>query len=164
MLGGLSRLFSRPTTLEQQVGARLEDEQVAELFFLRPQVSAGGAGGARLAGQTLANLEASFFQSADLAGIVGQQANLLQTEGAQGSGRKPVIAQVGGEAEAAVGFDGIGAAILERIGLDLAEQADPPSFLRLVKDDAHSRTGDAPQGEFELGAAITAQRMKNVSR
>ena len=47
-----------------------------------------------------------------------------------------VVAHIGTEAQLFVGLDGIGAGVLQLVGLDLVEQADAAAFLAQVEQGA----------------------------
>ncbi|MNQ60504.1 hypothetical protein D3C85_747860 [compost metagenome] len=74
-----------------------------------------------------------------------------------------VVALVGAEAQALVGFHRIGAAILQLVGADLVQQADAATFLAQVEQYATAGVGDGAQGGFELEAAIATQAEQRVA-
>ncbi len=82
---------------------------------------------------------------------------------AQNGAGQIVIAEVGIEAELTVGFDGVGAVILQLVGAQLIEKANSPPFLKLVDQQPAAFGGDGSEGDFELGAAIAAQAVKDVA-
>ena len=66
-----------------------------------------------------------------------------------------VVAEVGREAEAFVGLDGVGTRVLERVGLELVEEADAPALLAAQVDD-HAATGGVDAGR--VGGHVDAER------
>ena len=73
-----------------------------------------------------------------------------------------VIAQVAIEAQLLVGFDGIGAAVLEFVGAQFVEQADAAALLELVDQQSAAGLGDAVEGDLQLRPAVAAQAVKDV--
>ena len=73
---------------------------------------------------------------ATLFGIVGEQPHLVDPERAQHRRGMAIVALVVGEAEAAVGIDGVEPAVLERIGAQLVGEADAAPFLPQVEQHA----------------------------
>ena len=61
---------------------------------------------------------------------------LAQAKVAQDLGADAVVAQVDGEAEMAVGLDGVESVVLQLIGEQLVGQPDAPTLLAHVKDDS----------------------------
>lgn len=79
-----------------------------------------------------------------------------------GSGQL-VVAEVALEAELFVGFDGVGAPILELIGAEFIHESDAAALLKLVDDQASASGANFGQCNFELGPAVAAQAMENVA-
>ena len=103
------------------------------------------------------DLKVETFQSHDLFRIVREEANTMQAEIDQNLGAEAVFAQVGLEAEAFVGFDGVESALLERIGVDLVGEADSPSLLAHVNKNAFTLFLNALQGIVQLRPAVAPQ-------
>jgi len=83
----------------------------------------------------------------------------------QDSGRQLVLARVDRLADADVGVDRIEPLVLQRISLDLLEEADAPALVeRQIDENAVGRRRNPPQRGFELRAAVAAERMKDVAR
>ncbi len=61
-----------------------------------------------------------------------------------------VVTLVGGKAQALVGFDGIGAAVLQLVGADLVHQANATAFLTQVQQHATAFACDGAHGGFQL--------------
>jgi hypothetical protein len=74
-----------------------------------------------------------------------------------------IVALVGGETQALVGFDGIGAAILQLVGADLVQQADATAFLAQIQQHATAFTGDGLHGGFQLRAAVAALTEQRIA-
>ena len=73
-----------------------------------------------------------------------------------------VLALVGAEAQLLVGFDGIVALGLERVGPDLVREADTASLLIEVHENAAPFGRDPLEGGLQLLAAVTLRRVKDV--
>ena len=56
------------------------------------------------------------------------------------------------------------AAILQLIRAELVHQTDPAAFLMLIDKDSAAFLTDGISRKFELGAAIAAQAMENITR
>src|SRR5690606_26461892 len=69
-----------------------------------------------------------------------------------------------GEAEHAVGIDGVGALRLECIGPDLVGEADAAAFLTQIEDGAVSASGDLLLRGLELLFAIALERAEDLAR
>ena len=137
---------------------------MAEFALLDAQVGAVAAGGRRLAGDAFDNLNAGADESVNFFRVVGEQADTAQAEETQGVGGQGVGAAVGGEAQPAVGFHGVEAAVLQLVGAQLIHQADAPALLGLIEQHTGAGASDAAQGQFELGAAVAALRRKSIAR
>ena len=108
------------------------------------------------------DLEAIAFETDDLAGVVCDQAQTARPQLRQDLCANAILAQVGIETQLLVGLDGIHALFLQRVGVDLVGQADAAALLAHIEDDALALFLDHTHGLFELTAAITATRMKDV--
>ena len=75
-----------------------------------------------------------------------------------------VVAQVALKAELFVGFDRVGAVVLQLIGAEFVEQPDAAAFLVLVNQQAGAFLRDAFERDLELRAAIAAQAVEDVAR
>ena len=62
-----------------------------------------------------------------------------------------------------VRLDGVEPLLLQLVGLQLAEEADPAALLREVEDHALALRLDPAQRELELLAAVTAERVEDVA-
>jgi len=82
------------------------------------------------------DIDAALFQRGYLARIVGHQAQALDAEVLQHWQTNRVAAQIRRESQLLIGFNRIGAAILQMIGAHLVEQTDATAFLAQIKQDA----------------------------
>jgi hypothetical protein len=117
---------------------------VAEFVLFGAQVFARVVAGGRAAGDTFDYANAGFFELLHFVGIVGEQADGLQSE-------------------LAIGFDGIEALVLELVGLQFIDESDAAPFLGKVQDDSGRLFRDLFQGKFQLRAAVAALRGEDVS-
>ena len=103
------------------------------------------------------------LQAEDLLRVVGEDPDARQTEVDEDLGADPVVAQVGGQAELQVGVNRVEALLLELVGAELVEQADPATLLGEVEQDALPLPLDRRQRRLELLAAVAAQRVEDVA-
>ena len=75
-----------------------------------------------------------------------------------------IVARVGAVTQGRVRLDGIEPLVLEIIGADLLDQADPPPLLGQVDECADPLGADHLQGHAELVAAVAPQRIEQVAR
>ena len=75
----------------------------------------------------------------------------------------PVVAQVGREPEPQVRVDGVEPFLLQLVGAQLVQQADPAALLAEVQQHAATLALDHRQRRLELLAAIAAQRVEHVA-
>ncbi len=99
----------------------------------------------------------------DLARVVGHQLESADAEMLQHRHTDIVAAHVSPETEALIGFDGIGAAILQLIGANLVEQTDAAAFLTQIEQHAAAFGGNALERFLQLIAAVTAHREEGVA-
>lgn len=138
-------------------------KQMSKLLPLGIQVALGCGVRFHFAGHALDHLNSSSFDGGNLLRIVGEQANLLQSEGFQDFAGKLELAMVCLEAEALVGLDGVKSFILQLVGLELGHQADSTTFLLLIDQDARAGLGDHLQGHLQLLTAVAAERAKHIT-
>ena len=74
-----------------------------------------------------------------------------------------VVALVGAVAEGEVGLDGVEPLVLEGVGAELLDQADPPPLLGQVDQGADPLAADHLEGQVELVAAVAAERVEQVA-
>ena len=138
-------------------------QRVAHLVALGPQVGLVVGVGCGFDRHLLADREAVALEPDDLLRVVGEDADAGQAEVAEDLGADPVVAQVGGQAELEVGLDRVRALLLQLVGLELVEQADPATLLREVEQDAAALLLDLGQGRDQLLAAVTAHAVEDVA-
>ena len=114
-------------------------------------------------GSALHHLEAVAFDAHDLLRVVGEDLEVLDAQVHQDLRADAVVTKVGAEAERVVGLDRVLALILELVGLELVEQADPAPFLAHVDEDAAPLVLDDGQRLVELGAAVAAVGAEDVA-
>src|SRR5262245_32294219 len=113
---------------EGKVPGMSVDQQVAELVALDVEVAGVGLGARRDDGHAPAHREPVALDADQLHGIVGEHADLRQAEVEQDLRPYSIVAQVGLEAQLAVGFHGVVSPVLQRVGAQLVEQTDAPPF------------------------------------
>ncbi len=138
-------------------------EQVAHLVLLGAQVADIVVLRRDLDGLAPGDAQAVALQRDDLLGVVGHDADRRQAEIGEDLRAGAVVAQVRREAELHVGLDGVEALLLERVGLELVDEADAAALLAHVQDDAGALRLDAPQRLRKLLAAVAAQRAEGVA-
>src|SRR5689334_1020729 len=142
----------------------LRRQQVAELVALRAHVARALAVLRLHNRHPLVHAQTVALESDQLAGVVGDRANRMETEVEEDLRANAVIPQIGLEAKLLVGLHRVSAVILELVRLELVEEADAPPLLIQIHDDATPLDGDHLHRGVELPAAIAAQRMEHVSR
>src|SRR3989442_11041696 len=96
-----------------------ERQQVSHFLLLGLEVSAGILVGGDFEGYPLDDLEAVPPEGRELAGIVGQHADLPASEVAEDLRPDAVVPVVGLESELVIGLDGVPAPVLQLIGAQL---------------------------------------------
>src|SRR5580693_3214264 len=102
---------------------------VAELVALCDQIAEvvrGDGGGQR---DTGGDVDTAIGQPAHLGRVVGQQAYRAHAQVGQHLGAGRVLARIDGQAEFGVGVHRVGTRVLQFVGLQLAEQADPATLV-----------------------------------
>src|SRR5450631_244509 len=103
------------------------------------------------------------LQSLDLARVVGSQADRPDTDGLQHRRSIVVAPAVGGQPETKVRVYSVGSGVLLHVRAELVEQADAASFMTgRVDQDAAALSGEHAKSQFELSAAVAAQRAERV--
>src|SRR6056297_3071156 len=144
--------------------SRLDLQDVSELLLLGPQVFQVVGVGHDLERSTLDDLDPAAADPGPLAGIVGEQADLTDSEIGEDLRAHAIVAEIGREAELEVRLDRVEPLlVLELVGLDLVRQPDPSPLLPHVEQDAGPGLRNRPKRGVELLAAITAQRSERVS-
>ena len=131
-------------------------DQVAHFFVLGLEVALEGWFAGDGGGDALGDEDAGGFEAADFVRVVGDEADGRDLEVFEDFGGELEVAVVGFVAQLLVGFDGIGALVLELVGAELGHEADAAAFLLLVEEDAGALVGDASEGEVELVVAVAA--------
>ncbi len=99
-----------------------------------------------------------------LSGLLVSSRTLRDAQVAQDLGGGAVVAGVGGQAEVEVGVDGVAAAVLQLVGLQLGDQADPPALVAAQVDDDAAALGDDPLERLvELRPAVAAVAAEHVA-
>ncbi len=109
-------------------------------------------------------VEPAVDEGVGLLGIVGEQADLRQPEILEELNADAIVARVGFVSQRQVGFHRVEPFVLQRVGLDLLDQADAAALLRQINQHAGAFLGDHLQGHVELIATIAAQRSQHVAR
>src|ERR1051326_4016695 len=104
------------------------------------------------------------LETDELARIVRDRPDRFQPQVEQDLRSDSVIAEVGLESELLVGLDGIGAAVLKLVRLELVEQSDPATFLVEIDDDPAAFGVDHWHRRLEMPAAVATERVKDVAR
>src|SRR4051812_7953459 len=83
----------------------------------------------------LGHIDSMRCESGDLLGVIAQQTDTRYTSVAEHVGANAVVTSVRREAKREVRLDRVEPPLLERIGFDLVEEADPAPFLTEVHYD-----------------------------
>jgi len=135
---------------------------VTHFLFLGREIAVG-AGDVGLTGDAFGDPDAGVLQGGDFARVVGEEADGGDAEVAEDGGGEFVVAEIGFKAEGLVSFYRVVTVILEFVGADFVDQADAAALFIFVDDEAAAFFGDEFEREFELGAAIAAEGMEDVT-
>src|SRR5437899_809267 len=102
-----------------------ELENMSELLFFRLEVLLRRFGRRDFEGDALDDLQAEAFDRDVLRGVVRHQPDLADTEVAQDLRSGAVVADVGSEAELRVCLDRVVSLLLQLVGFQFVDQADP---------------------------------------
>ncbi len=95
--------------------------------------------------------EAIPLDAGPLGGVVRHQPHGRHAQVAEDLGSDAVVASVLGQSEIEIRLDGVPAGVLDRIGLELVHEADPPAFVSTdVQHHAGPDLGDLPERLIEL--------------
>ena len=119
------------------VQASRSGRTVAHPVPLGQQVGEVVVVGVRRQRDPLGDGDAVLLEVGDLVGVVGHQPDRADPEVLEDLGRGAVVAGVGRQAEVEVGVDGVAAAVLELVGLQLGDQPDPAALVA-AQVDHHS--------------------------
>ena len=77
---------------------------------------------------------------------------------------RPVVAGIGGEPELEVGLHRVGAGVLQLVGAQLVQQADPPALVAAeVEHDAASLVSHPLHRGRQLGSAVATRRPEDIA-
>ena len=138
-------------------------EQVTHFAFFGLQIAARGFRNTGLAGNSFHHLDPAAFQLPDFFRIIREQADFLCAKFIQDLRGEIVIARVRGEPQFLIGFHRIHSAVLKFVSAKLIHQADAAAFLWQIEKYAGGSLPDFLERQFELCAAIAAQRRKDIS-
>ena len=112
---------------------------MAELRPFRLQVSGVLVRRGRFEPHPIFDAQTVSLESDELRRVIGEYSDGAQAQIQQDLRADTVLAKVGLEPQPLVGFDGVGALILQRICLELVLQADATTFLVEVNHDPLTR-------------------------
>src|SRR3984893_17149406 len=96
--------------------------------------------------------------------VVGEQPHRAHSQVVQDLRAQSVVASVGGQAQLEVRVDGVGAGILELVGLQLVHQPDAAALVAAhVEHHAAAFPGHHRQRRVQLRAAVAAARAEHVA-
>src|SRR5690554_1599128 len=84
---------------------------------------------AKVVRNTFGNLDAGGAHGLDLGRVIGHQAHRGEAKVVKDRGGGAVLAPVHGEAQVRIRVDGVAALVLQRVGLDLAQNADSAALV-----------------------------------
>jgi hypothetical protein len=111
----------------------------------------------------LDDLQPETLEAGDLLGVVRQQSHLVNPEVGENLRTDAVIALIGREPEQHVGFDRIGAAVLQCIGAQLVGEADAAAFLMQIEQHAAAFFGNRGECRLALRGTIAADRVQRIA-
>lgn len=114
-------------------------------------------------GHAFTDVDASLFEGGDLVGVVGHRPHTGDAEMAADGTGQAVIAEVDAKTKSFVGFNSVGALVLQLIGAQFVDDADTAAFFHFINDEPAAGLGDGGQGNLQLFAAIAAQAMEDVA-
>ncbi len=88
---------------------------------------------------------------------------MANTEVAQDGSGQLIVAEVAFESQLLVGFNGIGAAVLQLVGAQFVHQAYATALLQLIHDQAAPGCGNLRQSDLQLRPAVAAQAVEYVA-
>src|SRR5882724_5079810 len=119
--------------------------------------------GRSLARNLLHDYNTGLGQRTEFDGVVGKQANTLDSEVIEDGARQAEIPAVCFKTKCVVCRNGVKTLILQRIGLQFCHQAYPASFLLFVDQETAPFRGDSSHRKFQLFAAVATERSQNVT-
>src|SRR3712207_475667 len=147
------------------LGLRLDDvQQVPHPVALGAQVGEvlrGDVAGQR---HPAGHLQPVALQAGALGRVVGEQPHRVHAEVDEDLCAGAVVAGVGRQAQVEVGVDGVDAPVLQLVGLQLVQQADPPALVPAdVEHDPAALLRHRGQRRLQLRAAVAAQGAEDVT-
>ena len=119
--------------------------------------------GRHLDGYIFYDLQAVCFQTDTLSRIVGHQPHLMDMEMTKHLRATTIIALVGLEAKVDIGIYGVHTLLLKLIGSNLVHQADTPTLLLHINDDALAFLLDHLHGLVELLATVATHAAQDIT-
>src|SRR6202008_1503351 len=113
---------------------------------------------ADLAGKLLDDLDAAIAERADLAWVIGQEADAWNAKIVEDRGRQAEVAEIGLEPERVIGLDRVDSHVLQLVSLQLGHQADAAPLLVLIDEQSTAFLRDRVHGQLQLAAAVAPQR------
>src|SRR5699024_986039 len=153
--------------LRVSVGGRYDVEVVELVAHLVPlglQVTGVVLGRRWLHRDAAGNGYPEVLEALLLRRIIGDQVDAFDPEFLDDRCGRAVLAGVSWQAQGGVRFHGVQALVVEDVGTQLRNQADPaPLLVAKVDDDAVSFVLDGVHGGVELLAAVAAQRAEDIA-
>jgi hypothetical protein len=103
------------------------------------------------------------FEPRNLVRIIGEQPDPVLPEQRKHPRGNPEITRIDRKAQPCVGIDRIKALILERIGAQLVDQADPAPFLPQIEQDPPAALGNQSQRGVKLRPAIAFEAAQHIA-
>src|SRR5581483_3405705 len=153
------RSFALPVAVPQV----LVVEPVPELIPLRGQIAHVLLVRSDLDRHLLDHGEAEAVDAGELLRVVREDADRRQAEVGEDLVADPVVARIGGKAEAQVRVDRVEALLLQLVRRELVEQPDAAALLADVEEHAAALALDLRERLLELLAAVAAQRVEHVA-
>src|SRR5260221_10107795 len=139
-------------------------ELVPELLFLGLQIPPRRCVGRNFQRQPLGYREAVSLDADELARIITQKPHRPNPQLAQNLNADAVIPLIGLESEPFVGFDRVEPLVLQLVGANLVREADSPSLLVEIQQNAAAFLGDSLHRRVSLLPAVATDRMQAIAR
>src|SRR5260221_6584972 len=136
---------------------------MAQLLALRLQVAAVLGVRTDLDRHLLDYRQTESVKAHQLLRIVRENADRGQAEVGEDLIADAVVARVGGKPELEVRLDRVHPRLLQLVGAQLVEKADPATLLRHIEKDAAPLRLDLRERLLELLAAVAAQRVEHIA-
>ena len=138
-------------------------QTVAEFGLLGLEVGEIVLVGRHLERELFHDLNAVYFEAADLLGVVGEDAQPPQAQVAEDVGADAVVAAVDRQSEFFVGFDGIEPFVLQLVRPQLIVQPDTASLLTKIDQCPLARLLYHLQGRVKLLPAVASEGIEDVA-